>query len=112
MSLFTTKPLERIMAESEGGEHSLKKTLGATSLIALGIGALAVLGVAHPASRRASSAYNSVGKRRRDSSRTGDSSMVGMTSKNATSAGRVSMATMLPPGCVGLRPLEFTLTTG
>jgi APA family basic amino acid/polyamine antiporter len=40
MSLFATKPLERIMAESEGGEHQLKRTLGATSLIALGIGAI------------------------------------------------------------------------
>jgi APA family basic amino acid/polyamine antiporter len=40
MSLFATKPLERIMSESEGGEHQLKRTLGATSLIALGIGAI------------------------------------------------------------------------
>lgn len=40
MSLFATKPIERIMAESEGGEHTLKRSLGATSLIALGIGAI------------------------------------------------------------------------
>ena len=40
MSLFATKPLERILSESEGGEHTLKRTLGATSLIALGIGAI------------------------------------------------------------------------
>jgi len=40
MSLFATKPLSRIMAESEGGEHTLKRTLGPGSLIALGIGAI------------------------------------------------------------------------
>jgi APA family basic amino acid/polyamine antiporter len=40
MSLFATKPLERIIAESEGGEHKLKRTLTATQLIALGIGAI------------------------------------------------------------------------
>ena len=40
MSLFATKPIERIMSESEGGEHRLKRTLTATSLIALGIGAI------------------------------------------------------------------------
>ena len=37
MSLFATKPLSRIMAESEG-EHSLKRTLGPVQLVALGIG--------------------------------------------------------------------------
>src|SRR6266850_648473 len=40
MTLFATKPIERIMSESEGGEHTLKRTLTATSLIALGIGAI------------------------------------------------------------------------
>ena len=40
MSLFATKPLSRIMAESEGGAHSLKRTLGPMSLVALGIGAI------------------------------------------------------------------------
>src|SRR5438046_6975525 len=40
MSLFATKPIEQIMSESEGGEHTLKRTLGAGSLIALGIGAI------------------------------------------------------------------------
>src|ERR1700745_3501289 len=40
MSLFATKPLERIMAESEGGEHCLKRSLGATSRIARGMGAI------------------------------------------------------------------------
>jgi len=40
MNLFATKSLERIKAESEGGEHHLKKTLGPVNLIALGIGAI------------------------------------------------------------------------
>ncbi|MBI4876935.1 MAG: amino acid permease [Acidobacteria bacterium] len=40
MSLFATKPLSRIMAESEGGKHTLKRSLGPGSLIALGIGAI------------------------------------------------------------------------
>ena len=41
MSLFTVKPLERIMAESEQvGEHALKRTLGSVQLVALGIGAI------------------------------------------------------------------------
>ena len=40
MNLFATKPIERIMSESEGGAHTLKRTLSATSLIALGIGAI------------------------------------------------------------------------
>jgi len=40
MNLFTKKPLDRLIAESEGiGEkgESLKRTLSATSLVALGI---------------------------------------------------------------------------
>jgi basic amino acid/polyamine antiporter, APA family len=40
MSLFATKPLSRIMAESEGGSHTLKRTLGSMQLVALGIGAI------------------------------------------------------------------------
>src|SRR5215472_9966902 len=40
MSLFEKKPLDKIIAESEGGEHHLKKTLGPINLIALGIGAV------------------------------------------------------------------------
>ena len=40
MSLFATKPLSRIMAESEDGEHKLKRTLSAAQLTALGIGAI------------------------------------------------------------------------
>ncbi len=39
MSLMATKPLTRIIAESEG-EHSLKRTLGPMQLVALGIGAI------------------------------------------------------------------------
>jgi APA family basic amino acid/polyamine antiporter len=39
--LFQTKPLERLMAEAqEVGEHSLKRSLGAWNLIALGIGGI------------------------------------------------------------------------
>lgn len=38
MSLFATKPLELILADSEG--ESLKRTLGAGQLVALGIGAI------------------------------------------------------------------------
>ncbi|MBN8734439.1 MAG: amino acid permease [Acidobacteria bacterium] len=39
MSLFATKPLETIVAESTG-DHSLKRTLTASQLVALGIGAI------------------------------------------------------------------------
>jgi basic amino acid/polyamine antiporter, APA family len=39
MSLFATKPLSRIMNESEG-EHKLKRELTAPGLVALGIGAI------------------------------------------------------------------------
>jgi len=38
-SLFATKPLDRILAEAEGA-HALKRTLGPTALVALGIGAI------------------------------------------------------------------------
>ncbi len=40
MSLFSTKPIARILRESEGGEHQLKRTLGPVNLVALGIGAI------------------------------------------------------------------------
>jgi basic amino acid/polyamine antiporter, APA family len=40
MSLFATKSLSRIKAESETGAHQLSRTLGAGSLVALGIGAI------------------------------------------------------------------------
>lgn len=39
MSLFATKSVEQIRAESEG-EHGLKRTLGPVQLVALGIGAI------------------------------------------------------------------------
>jgi APA family basic amino acid/polyamine antiporter len=39
MNLTATKPLSRIIEESEG-VHALKRTLGATQLVALGIGAI------------------------------------------------------------------------
>lgn len=40
MSIFAVKPLDRIMRESEGGDHQLKRTLGPVNLVALGIGAI------------------------------------------------------------------------
>lgn len=41
MSLFVRKPMDALMQEAqETGEHTLKKTLGAGGLIALGIGAI------------------------------------------------------------------------
>jgi basic amino acid/polyamine antiporter, APA family len=39
-NLFIRKPLRLIIAEREGEKHSLKKALGAKSLVALGIGAI------------------------------------------------------------------------
>jgi APA family basic amino acid/polyamine antiporter len=45
-NLLATKPLEMILDESaEGGEHSLKRVLGATNLITLGIGAIIGAGI-------------------------------------------------------------------
>lgn len=40
MSLMAVKPLSVIQAESEGGAHTLRRTLGPASLVALGIGAI------------------------------------------------------------------------
>jgi len=40
MSLFATKSVDKLIAESEGGAQTLKRTLGSVSLIALGIGAI------------------------------------------------------------------------
>jgi len=40
LSLLSTKPISRILRESEGGEHQLKRTLGPVNLVALGIGAV------------------------------------------------------------------------
>jgi APA family basic amino acid/polyamine antiporter len=44
MSLFATKPIQKILAEAEGGKE-LKRTLTGTSLIALGIGAIIGAGI-------------------------------------------------------------------
>ncbi|HVT95014.1 MAG TPA: amino acid permease [Bryobacteraceae bacterium] len=44
MSLFATKPIESLLAEAEG-EHGLKRSLSALSLIALGIGAIIGAGI-------------------------------------------------------------------
>jgi APA family basic amino acid/polyamine antiporter len=44
LSLFATKPLERILAESESG-NQLKRSLGPISLIALGVGAIIGAGI-------------------------------------------------------------------
>lgn len=40
MSIFTRKPLSRLFAEASESEKGLKKSLSATSLVALGIGAI------------------------------------------------------------------------
>lgn len=45
MSLFARKSLARILAESESGEHTLKRTLTAGGLVALGIGAVIGAGI-------------------------------------------------------------------
>ena len=39
-SLFRTKSIDHLLAEHEGGEITLKRTLGASALVALGIGAV------------------------------------------------------------------------
>ena len=40
MSLFRTKSIDHLLVEQDGGEVTLKRTLGPTALIALGIGAI------------------------------------------------------------------------
>jgi len=40
MSLFVKKPLSQLLAQAQGGEHSLKKTLSSFNLVTLGIGAI------------------------------------------------------------------------
>ena len=40
MSLFVKKPISQLMNEADGSEKGLKRTLGAGSLVALGIGAI------------------------------------------------------------------------
>ena len=45
-SLFRTKSIDRLLAEAQaGGEHTLKRTLGAWSLVALGIGGIIGAGI-------------------------------------------------------------------
>ena len=56
MPLFATKPLDRIMAEAEAG-HSLKRTLGPFSLIALGIGAIIGAQASSPRVQSASQSF-------------------------------------------------------
>jgi APA family basic amino acid/polyamine antiporter len=46
MSIWATKSVDRLVAESEGkGESTLKRSLGATQLVALGIGAIVGAGI-------------------------------------------------------------------
>src|ERR1700683_673202 len=45
MLLQRVKPLERLLAETKDSSHSLKKTLGPVSLIAMGIGAIIGTGI-------------------------------------------------------------------
>src|SRR4026207_2508546 len=46
MSIFSTKSIEQLKAESEvTGEHSLKRVLGPTNLVTLGIGAIIGTGI-------------------------------------------------------------------
>jgi basic amino acid/polyamine antiporter, APA family len=44
-SLFRTKSIDRLLSEHEGGEITLKRTLGAPALVALGIGAVIGAGI-------------------------------------------------------------------
>lgn len=45
MNLFVKKPIKDIIAQADSAEHALKKTLGAGSLIALGIGVIIGAGI-------------------------------------------------------------------
>src|SRR6202161_3956832 len=40
MSLFVKKPLSQLLAQADGSEKGLKRTLGSGNLVALGIGAI------------------------------------------------------------------------
>ncbi|MFC5271904.1 amino acid permease [Adhaeribacter terreus] len=44
-NLFATKSIAKLMAESESGEHGLRRTLSATNLTMLGIGAIIGAGI-------------------------------------------------------------------
>ena len=43
--LMTRKPVDRIIASADAGEHKMSKTLGATSITAMGIGAIIGAGI-------------------------------------------------------------------
>ena len=45
MNLFAKKPIRDIIAQAESGGHTLKKTLGPKSLVALGIGVIVGAGI-------------------------------------------------------------------
>ena len=45
MSIFATKPIDRIKAEAAESEHGLKRVLGPVNLISLGIGAIIGTGI-------------------------------------------------------------------
>ena len=45
MSLFRTKPVATLIAESTGGEHGMKRVLGPVNLISLGIGSVVGAGI-------------------------------------------------------------------
>jgi APA family basic amino acid/polyamine antiporter len=45
MNLFAKKPLHALLAQAEEGEHCLKRSLSAMSLVALGIGAIIGAGI-------------------------------------------------------------------
>ncbi len=45
MSLFRTKPVATLIAESVGGEHAMKRELGPLNLISLGIGSVVGAGI-------------------------------------------------------------------
>jgi basic amino acid/polyamine antiporter, APA family len=45
MNLFAKKPIAALLAQAEESEHCLKRSLGATSLVALGIGAIIGAGI-------------------------------------------------------------------
>jgi len=56
MGLFTKKPIAKLIVDSSDGEKSLKRTLGAGNLVALGIGA--IIGAGLFVRTAAAAAYN------------------------------------------------------
>src|ERR671919_618677 len=61
MSLFRVKPLERLLADVEHTERSLKRTLGPVQLTALGIGAIIGAGIFSGAGTAVAGGANHVG---------------------------------------------------